>query len=279
MAMQITPLGEHTGAEVTGIDLNKGATDAEKKELNKALADYACLVVRGQDYTPDDYMKATSVFGDPYPQNFSDLNLDGYPFINIVSSLHKDSDGTLNTRGSRWHTDHTNHECPPKCTILYAVSLPDKGGNTGVCNMRAAFEGLPGDFRKRIDGLETVNVHYGRAAARPSIRGKEIQKQGKSVPQIHPLVRTHPESGKKAIYYHDVKTDTIVGMTPEDTKDLLQEISDIAIKPDYIYKHAWKLGDMLVIDDRQAMHQAYHDYDRSQHRQFYRILTEGDKPY
>ena len=224
-------------------------------------------------------MKATSVFGDHFSQNFSDLNLDDYPFINIVSSKHKDTDGTPNTRGSRWHTDHTNHECPPKCTILYAMSLPDKGGNTGVCNMRAAFEGLADDFKERIDGLQTVNVHYGRAAARPSIRGKEIQKQGKSVPQIHPLVRTHPESGKKAIYYHDVKTDTIVGMTPEDTKDLLQEILDTAIKADYIYKHAWKLGDMLVIDDRQAMHQAYHDYDRSQHRQFYRILIEGDKPF
>ncbi|MGY8991740.1 MAG: TauD/TfdA dioxygenase family protein [Rhodospirillales bacterium] len=279
MAMQITPLGEHTGAEVTGIDLNKGVTEAEKKELNKALADYACLVVRGQNYTPDDYMTATAVFGEHYKQNFTDLNLDGYDFINVVSSNHKDPDGKPNTRGSRWHTDHTNHECPPKCTILYAVSLPEQGGNTGVCNMRAAYDGLPDEFKERIDGLKTVNVHYGRAAARSSILGEKIQKQGNSVPHIHPLVRTHPESGKKAIYYHDVKTDYIVDMTPEETRELLQEISDTAIKPDYIYKHAWKMGDMLVIDDRQALHQAYHDYDRSQHRQFYRILTAGDKPF
>ena len=279
MTMAITPLGEHTGAEVTGIDLNKSVTEADKKALNKALADYACLVVRDQQYTPEDYMVATSIFGAPYPQNFTELNLDGYPFINIVSSKHIDPDGKPNTRGSRWHTDHTNHECPPKCTILYAIALPDQGGNTGVVNMRAAYEALPDDFRKRIDGLQTANVHYGRAAARTSLKGIELQKTDKMKPIIHPLIRTHPESGKKAIYYHDVKTDYIVGMSPEETKELLQEIAETAIKDEFIYKHPWKMGDMLVIDDRQALHQAYHDYDRSQLRQFYRILTEGDRPY
>jgi len=278
MTMQITPLGDHTGAEVTGIDLSQDVSAEDAKKLNEALAEYACLVVRDQDYTPEDYMKATNIFGPPYPQNFTELNLEGYPFINIVSSMHKEPDGKLNKRGSRWHTDHTNHECPPKCTILYAVSLPDKGGATGVCNMRAAYDALPEDFKKRIDSLQTANVHYGRAAARPSLKGKKLQEESQMKPIIHPLVRTHPESGNKAIYYHDVKTDYIVGMSPEDTRELLLEISETAVKDEFIYKHAWKLGDMLVIDNRQALHQAYHDYDRSQLRQFYRILTEGDRP-
>ncbi len=278
MGMQITPLGEHTGAEVTGIDLNQPVDHATKKKLNQALVDYACLVVRDQDYTPDDYMNAVSVFGEPAVQYFDELSLPDYPMINIVSSHHKDTNGKPNMRGSSWHTDQTNHERPPKCTILYAIELPDKGGDTGVCNMSAAYEALPGAFKERINKLKTVNVFYGRAAVGSSIMGQKLQNEREFDPHIHPLVRTHPESGKKAIYYNDNKTDTFVGMTPEDTRVLLKEISDLAIKPEFIYRHNWRKGDMLVCDNRQAMHQAFHDYDRSQHRLFHRIILEGDRP-
>ncbi|MEX2451117.1 MAG: TauD/TfdA family dioxygenase [Rhodospirillales bacterium] len=279
MTMKITPLGAHAGAEVTGIDLSKPVDEATRQALNDALAEYACLAVRDQDYPPADYMQAVTVFGEPVPQNFTDLNLEGFPLINIVSSKHTDAEGKPIMRGARWHTDHTNRECPPKCTILYAVALPDKGGATGVANMRAAYEALPEEFKKRIDGLKTVNVNQGRAAARVSPKGTALEKKKPSTPHVHPLVRTHPDSGRKAIYYHDVKTDYIEGMTPDDTRELLREISETAIKDEFIYKHQWRPGDMLVIDNRQALHQAYHDYDRSQLRQFHRILIGGDRPF
>jgi taurine dioxygenase len=100
----------------------------------------------------------------------------------------------------------------------------------------------------------------------------------KQPPTIQPLVRTHPETGAKAIWFHKSKTEKIIGMTPEDTQTFLQELLDTAIRPEFAYVHEYKLGDMLIIDDRSTMHKAGFDFDHSQHRLLYRILVRGDRP-
>ncbi len=279
MALQITPLGETIGAEVTGIDLSSPISDADRQSLNRALVDHVALAIRDQDYTPADFVAAAGVFGQPMAQNFSDFNLPDEPLINIVSSKHTDNRGKRILRGSSWHTDHTNRECPPKCTVLYAVQLPDTGGDTGVCNMAAAYESLPDATRKKIDGAQTANVNQGRAAVRESPKGLELEAKKKSVPIFHPLVRTHPENGRKALWFHTVKTDYVTGFTPEETRTLLQDLLATAVKPEFVYRHKWHKGDMLIWDNRQAMHQAYHDYDPGQHRMLYRLLLEGDRPF
>jgi taurine dioxygenase len=261
--MKITKLGEYCGAEVTDIDLREPQDAATIKALNDALSEHVAIVVRDQDFTPQQYVEAGKLFGNAFPQNFTDLNHPDAPLINIVSNQHTDKDGKTFARGDRWHTDHTNHECPPKCTVLYAIELPDEGGPTAICPMHKVYETLPDDLRAKVDGRETVNVNLGRASPRSSPKAIEAEKRKKSVPINHPLVRTHPENGRKALYFHPIKTDYVTGYTPEETKELLADIMMHGIKEEYVYYHQWRKGDMLVWDNRQALHRAVHNYDPS----------------
>ena len=208
--------------------------------------------------------------------------VDGLPLVSVLSNRHKDSQGNpakVSTNAS-WHTDHTNQERPPKYTMLYPVALPDKGGATSICNMRAAYEALPQDWKRRITDMKTANSLISSArftVANPDIL--QAQQELKVPPRIQPLVRTHPERGTKAIWFHKNKTENILGMEPAETQDFLGKLLEIAIRPEFTYAHEYKLGDMLIVDNRSAMHKAGFDYDHSQHRMLYRILVRGDQPY
>ena len=159
MTLKIRKLGKYVGAEITGVDLRQPQDAKANVAINKALSDYVAIVVRDQNFTPQEYVEAVKVFGDPFPQNFPDYNHPDMEIINIVSNQQRDDEGKLIKRGGNWHTDHTNHECPPKCTVLYAVDVPSQGGNTAICNMQKAFEHLPDRLKKKIEGRETVNVN------------------------------------------------------------------------------------------------------------------------
>jgi taurine dioxygenase len=163
--------------------------------------------------------------------------------------------------------------------MLYAVALPDKGGGTSVCNTRAAYEALPQEWKDRITGMKTENTLI--SSARMKIGNPDIvraQQESKVPPMIQPLVRTHPETGTKAIWFHKGKTERIIGMSPEETQQFLEKLLELTIKPEFVYLHEYRLGDMFIIDDRASMHKAGFDYDHSQHRMLYRILVRGDRP-
>src|SRR5262245_21001117 len=160
-AMTVTRLGPHIGAEVTGIDL-RNPVDAEvRRGLNAAVVEHVALVIRGQDFTPEQYLAAVSVFGEPMEQHFTQYALPGCPLVHEVSNRHTDKSGKRVKHGAGWHTDHTNHVRPPKYTSLYAVALPSSGGDTSVVNMRAGYEALPETIRQKIQGMKTVNVFQG----------------------------------------------------------------------------------------------------------------------
>jgi len=274
----ITALGEHIGAEAAGIDLAAPVDDAAAARLRQAVTGHVALVVRDQDFTPASYLNAARIFGPPMEQHFAQYRLPGHHYVHEVSNRHTTRAGAKVKHGASWHTDHTNHERPPKYTVLYAVELPDTGGDTGVVNTRAAYEALPEDMKCRIDGMRTVNVFQGSAALRWSAKSMEKQQDADPDPVLQPLVRTHPDTGAKALYFHTVKTENIVGMTPEDSQALLGELLEHIVKPEFIYRHSWRRGDMLIWDNRCAMHQAYDDYDQAQHRMLHRIIIEGERP-
>jgi taurine dioxygenase len=146
--------------------------------------------------------------------------------------------------------------------------------------MRAAYEALPDDLREKITPMKTENTLI--SSARFDISNPDILKEQletKKPPTIQPLVRTHPETGTKAIWFHKSKTERIIGMEPAETQDFLDELLEIAIKPEFIYVHEYRLGDLLIVDNRAAMHKAGFDYDHSQHRMLYRMLVRGDRPH
>jgi taurine dioxygenase len=280
--MKITKIKEHIGAEVTDIDLREPVDASTRQRLNEAVAEHAVMVIRGQEFTAAQYQAAAELFGELMEDQNRRYLVDGLPLVSVLSNRHKDSQGNPAKVGKNatWHTDHTNQERPPKFTMLYPVALPDKGGGTSVCNMRAAYDALPEDWKQRITNMKTANSLL--SPARYKIANPDIlreQQEAKVPPMIQPLVRTHPERGTKAIWFHKGKTENVLGMDPEETQAFLDELLEVAIRSEFVYVHEYKLGDMLIIDDRCTMHKAGFDYDHSQHRMLYRILVRGDRPF
>jgi taurine dioxygenase len=280
--LRITKIKAHIGAEVTGIDLRRPVHEPTRQRLCDALADNVALVIRGQTFTAAQSQTAGELFGELMEdQNRRYLAL-GVPMVSTLSNRHKDSLGkpAKVAKTATWHTDHTNQECPPKFTALYPVALPRTGGGTALCNMRAAYEALPDDLRRRIDGMQTANTLI--SSARADIANPDILSDLQAAeggPIIHPLVRTHPERGTKAIWFHKSKTERILGMEPAETQDFLTELLTVAIRPEFTYIHEYTLGDMLIVDNRSAMHKAGFDFDHRQHRMLYRLLVRGDRPF
>ena len=282
--MKITKIKEHIGATVEGIDLRQPVDEATRKQLNDAVAEHVVLVIRGQEFTAPQYQAAAELFGELMEDQNRRYLVEGVPMVSVLSNRHKDSNGNQAkvAKNATWHTDHTNQDCPPKFTMLYPVALPGKGGATSVCNMNAAYEALPEDWKKRITHMQTANTLVSSARfkeANPDIVATQQAVAAKVPPRIQPFVRTHPERGTKAIWFHKGKTERILGMEPAETQAFLDELLQLAIKPEFTYAHEYELGDMLIVDNRQAMHKAGFDYDQTRHRMLYRILVRGDQPF
>ena len=281
--MKITKLKEQIGAIVTGVDLAAPIDAATQKQLYDAVVENVVLVIRGQKHlTPAQLQAAGELFGELMEDQNRRYLVDGFPLISVLDNRHKDSKGqpAKMAGNATWHTDHTNQERPPKFTMLYAVAVPEKGGETSVCNSRAAYEALPEDLKRKIDGMKTENTLI--SSARFKIANPDILKEqlaSKKPPMVHPLIRTHPETGKRAVWFHKSKTEKVIGMTPEETQDFLQDLTDKITQPEFCYAHQYQKGDLLFIDDRQSLHKAGSDYDPAQHRRLYRMLVRGDRPY
>ena len=276
--MKVTRLSPHIGAEVTGIDLRKPIDTEVRLGLNAAVVENVALVIRDQDFTPEQYLAAVALFGEPMDQHFTQYALPNCPLVHEVSNQHKDKSGKRVKHGAGWHTDHTNHVRPPKYTSLYAVHLPSSGGGTEVVNMRAGYEALPDAVRRKIRDMKTVNVFQGSASARYSGQSADAQAERKPEPVLQPLVRTNPDNGTKALYFHPVKAENIVGMGAAESQALLSDLLEQAVQPEFVYHHKWRKGDMLIWDNRAAMHRASFDYDPNEYRLLYRVIVRGELP-
>jgi len=278
--LKVAKLSPNVGVEVTGIDLTKPVNAAMRKQLNDLLEDNIALCIRGQKFGPEQFLAAAGLFGEVMPDQNQRYVLKDLPLVSSLSNRYKNSEGRQAkvATDAKWHTDHTNQEMPPKFTTLYPVELPDRGGGTSLCNARAAYEALPADLKKKVTGMKTVNQLVGAAAklSNVDVVREQVEKNIKQV--MHPLVRTHPVNGSKAVWFHPSKLDHIVGMTPEESQAFVADLTSHLTKPEFTYVHEWKLGDMLIWDNRSALHKAGFDYDPNQHRMLYRILVRGDRP-
>jgi taurine dioxygenase len=266
-AIKITALHPSLGAEVAGVDLNHSIDAPTREALSHALADHLALVFREQTLTPAQYLVAASAFGLPMEQHYSQHNMPDFPLIGLI--WHRNGQQPA----EQWHTDHTNRERPPAATILYGVEIPSAGGGTSVASMRAAYVALAESERRRLESLKTFNS---LDRDRGDTRQDDLDKYGK--PIEHPMVRTHPVHGSRAVYFHITKATHIDGMTPEASRAYMADLLDRMIRPEIVYHHVWRKGDVLVIDNRATMHRAHGDYDRRQSRILWRIIVEGDRP-
>ena len=265
--LNIRKLHPVIGAEITGIDLGKPVDDATHAALLHALSEHLALVFPGQDLTPEGYLNAGKAFGPVMRQHYSQNHMPGHELIGLV----------LHTEGRKpaeaWHTDHTNHEKPPLATMLYGVSVPSAGGGTSICSTRAAYDALSDDEQKKLCSLKSVNqLDIDRVGTR------EEDEERYAKPVVHPMVRTHPMHGSRAVWFHPTKVQHIEGMSADLSRAYMEDLLDRMVQPEITYHHKWRKGDVLIFDDRATLHRAHGDYDRSEKRELWRILVEGDRP-
>jgi taurine dioxygenase len=273
----IAPLSGHTGAEVTGLDFTRPVDPETRAVLNRAFAQHHVLVMRGQHFTPDQFKAAAQVFGALKQHDKRERHVPGHPDVYYISN-----DEIVNGRriipGESFHTDHSNHPRPPKATMLFAVDLPSKGGDTQYVNMHHAYDDLPEETKRRIAGLKAVHVYLSKHSPRPLGHISEESLRQVPPPGIHPLVRTHPENGRKALYLNPVRMESILGMAEADALALIETLMRHATQKKYEYRHRWRHGDWVIWDNRSVMHQANPDYDMSERRYLYRLMIEGEVP-
>jgi taurine dioxygenase len=273
----ITPLTGHTGAEVTGLDFTQPIDAETRTTLNRAFAEHHVLVMRDQHFAPDQFTVAAQVFGELLPHDKKEHHVPGHPDVYYISN-----DEIVNGRriipGETFHTDHSNHPRPPKATMLFAIELPSSGGDTQYVNMHDAYEDLPAETRAKIDDLKAVHVYLSKYSPRPL--GSISQDSMREVPPpgIHPLVRTHPDNGRKALFLNPVRIESIVGMEDKDALALVDELMQHSTQKKYEYRHKWRRGDWVIWDNRSVMHQANPDYDMSERRYLYRLMLKGEVP-
>jgi taurine dioxygenase len=278
MDYTITPLSPHTGAEVHGIDLAQPVDGTTRERLNTAFVEQSVLVFRGQRLSPPQMLAAAERFGSVFAQHNPRFQLPDCPLVHYISNEDFYPDGSRYIPGAGWHTDHSNAEAPPKATLLHAVALPAEGGDTQFANLHQAWQALPAAMQQRIAGLKAVHVYQSRFSARKLMALDDDARQ--TVPDgiAHPLVRTHPESGRKAIYLNPIRTEGVIGMPEDEALSLLDELLAHAISGAFEYRHRWRPGDLVMWDNRSLLHKANGDYDMAQRRYLYRLMLQGDRP-
>ena len=277
MEYTITPMTEHTAAEVRGLDLNQGVDGETRTALSRAFADHHVLVVRGQEFTPPQFIAAAQIFGELFQHDKREMHVPGYPQIYYVSN-EQTVPGKRYISGETFHTDHSNHPAPPKATMLFPVSLPSQGGDTQYVNMHEAYDDLPAATKERIDRLKAVHVYLSKYSPRELRPLSEGSARQVPPPGVHPLVRTHPDNGRKALFLNPVRMESIVGMDDADALKLIEELMAHATQKKYEYRHKWRDGDWVMWDNRSVMHQANPDYDMSERRFLYRLMLKGEVP-
>jgi taurine dioxygenase len=275
--LAIAPLTERTGAEVTGFDFTGPVDPGTRAALTEAFAAHHVLVLRDQHFSPGEFKEAVALFGELQPHHQQELRVDGHPDVSYVSN-DIFSNGKRIIPGETFHTDHSNHPQPPKATTLFAVELPSSGGDTQFVNMHQAYDDLPAATKQTIDGLKAVHVYQSKYSPRALSTLSEESRRHLPPPAIHPLVRTNPDNGRKALYLNPVRIEAIVGMADDAALALVADLMRHATQPKYEYRHKWRRGDWVIWDNRSVMHQANPDYDMSERRYLYRLMLKGEVP-
>jgi len=283
--MDVRKLGRSMGAEVTGVDLGR-LDDPTFEGIREAFLVHQVLAIRDQELTPAAQLAFSRRFGALEDQLNAHYTVDGFPEVLVLSNDVKDGKPVgLIDGGDFWHSDSSHRDKPSMATILYAVKNPKEGGDTEFSNMYAAYDTLPDDLKGRIAGLKGVhavsklrNKRVTVSSRRPD--GKDFYERQKSIPdQIWPLVRTHPVTGRKALYVSPRFTIGIQGLPEAAADEILDRLFAHQIREEFRYRHKWRDGDLVIWDNRCVIHQATGGFAYPDVRTMYRTVIAGDAPY
>ena len=279
-AFGVRPMATACGAEVTGLDLRR-PTEADLADVAEALAEHSVLFFRDQDLRPEEQVDITRRVGPllrvPYIQH-----LDEHP--DVIAVLKEADEQQISTFGGTWHSDFSFLPAPPSLTLLYALELPDVGGDTLWSSQYAAYNALSDGFRRLLDPLRAVHTGWPHGANGPSpdepvSRSIGMVRNDPSADRevVHPVVRVHPVTGRKALFVNPVYTQQFEGMTQEESRPLLQYLFDQTSKAEFTCRLRWAPGTLAVWDNRCLLHLAINDYDGSR-RLLHRTTVAGDQP-
>jgi taurine dioxygenase len=269
--IEVRRLGKQIGAEIHGVDVRK-LDDAGFAQIYQAWLDANVVVVPGQELEIEDFLRYSRRFGQVVPHPSKSTRHPDYPEITQLGVNKFDAAGKLDMaiyrRGAEgWHTDGAYDQEPFKATQLYALAVPSRGGNTLFASMYAAYDGLPQRLKDRLDGRIGVFTYGGRRKATALLNAEDRD----WTPVFHPIVRTHPETGRKALYYDPGKILRIEGLEPAESDALIDELTERMIQPDGEYHHQWRKGDIVIWDNRCSYHRAAGDYPPEEDRIHWRV--------
>jgi alpha-ketoglutarate-dependent 2,4-dichlorophenoxyacetate dioxygenase len=270
------------GITITGLDLSRPLTTGSRQQIGKAFSDHSFLVFPDQRLSREQQFTFIANFGEIEVHGGGSARVKRYATAHVISNL--DSDGNPVDRSSspvsnyRWHTDKAYHRMPPMLTALYAVEMPPFGGDTEIANTAMGYAALPEATKRLITGLRVV-FYWGAGARNPSEAAGLRADRHHEPPVDHPLVRTHPETGKKALYLGN-HASHILGMPEAEGRALLDELLSHTTKPEFVYAHRWRIGDLLMWDNRCLLHRAVANYETGRYRRIlHRSVVRGTVPF
>lgn len=290
MPIPVTKCDAALGAEI-GVDLSRPLDDATFREIEDAFHDNIVVCFRGQNLTNEQHIAFSRRFGELEIHIVKKYLLPGFPEILLVSNITNEAGEHIGLAdaGFTWHSDVSYRQCPSRCSLLYAKEVPVRDevvlGDTVFANCIAAYEALPVAMKKRLEGLKATHRYSSRRRVENSPRPKLTAAQIAETPDIaHPIVRTHPFTGRKAIY---ITAGECIGITlpngevmPEaEALDLIAELDAHCVKPEFLYRHHWRAGDLVMWDNATAMHLAICDYALPERRLMHRTTVIGSQPF
>ncbi|HET7158786.1 MAG TPA: TauD/TfdA family dioxygenase [Burkholderiales bacterium] len=291
----VTKVGTHLGAEITGVDLSQPVDDQTFAQIAQAFFDNEVVFFRNQEITPEQQIAFTRRFGVLEQHVRKESRLGSYPEILVISNLLDEQGNAIGSQdaGRFWHSDLSYKREPSMLSALYAIEVPVKDGkvlgDTSFASTTAAYQALPPELKRRVDGLK--NVHSYRAYRAKNLQAqKEEQARGGRVIQEHvltdeqlasvpdietPVVRTHPVTGRRGLFVNEAHTSHIPGMDAKESEKLLSQLYEHIVQSEFIYTHSWRAGDLLMWDNAAVQHKATFDYDLPLRRLMYRTTVRG----
>ena len=282
--MEVIPSGGAHGAEIIGVDLSRPLDDNTFDSILNAFHTHSVIVFRNQDISEEDHIRFSQRIGEIDNDVYGHFSHPNHDEIVIISNI-LDEDGKpigVSDAGKFWHTDLAYTKTPSRASLLYSFEVPisDDGtvlGDTLFSNTAAAYDELPDDIKSRIDGKSIINRHA--YAYFKSGQGAQFKKSAEALNDVeHPLVITHPFTGRKILFCNEAMTVRINDLPIEESEQLLGFLVEWVKKPDFVYRHKWQTGDLLICDNFPTQHCVEHNFELPLRRRMQRITVRGTVP-
>lgn len=283
--LEVLPSGRPAGAEIRGVDIANGFDNETFKKIDEAFNTHSVIYFRNQKINEEQLIAFTSRFGGAERNTFTEQHAHPeHSEILLVSNIVVDGKHIGNPdAGHTWHTDQSYTKCPPRATILFAIEVPEKDGkvlgSTLYASAAAAYDALPDDIKKRLEGLKAIHSITARKRGGKATEKITADQQARNPEVEHPIVRTHPFTGRKCLYVREGECIGIVGMPEKEALPLIDELSEHITKPEFIYQHQWQQGDVIIWDNCALQHLATKDYELPQRRFMWRTVVKGSVPF